>query len=208
MSGGTVFVYATQVEARPLLLALGAAATRAAPYPEYLAGDVRFLISGIGLAAARAATMHAIATQVPARIVNCGVAGGLHDGLAVGDVHQVSHATSDEPEVPTHARRYHRLTAVALPATAAIRAGGRLLSRAEPLFDAALRARCAEHAELVDMEGAAIAAACNDAGVDCVQFKAVSDFATDRAVLRAHLDTASASLARAVLAHFHLICHG
>lgn len=207
-AGGTAFVYATLLEARPLLSRLDAKVHAVQPFTVYTGAGTHILISGVGLDAARRGARHLIENHAPGRIVNCGIAGSLCAGAGVGEVLQVAHATFDEPGAGLAQVRYRRIAGVALTEGGGIRADARLLSRAEPLFDAALRTRLATVADLVDMEGAAVAEICAGAGVDCALFKAVSDDASDRQALLDNLDVASECLAAFVFNQLASILHG
>ncbi|MGE0483906.1 MAG: hypothetical protein AB7Q81_07190 [Gammaproteobacteria bacterium] len=191
MSCATAFLFATEAEAAPLVEALAARPLAGWPAPVFGAGDVVVAIGGMGLDAARAAVERLAAMPALRRVVNLGIAGSLTDSLRVGDVLEVAEVCSEQPHAPafvttpTGGDRGPRVA--------------RLLSRDQPVFDPALRARLSALADLVDMEGYAVAAACAERGLDCVLLKSVSDDATDRAMLHANLARASRGLAACVL---------
>ena len=72
-----------------------------------------------------------------------------------------------------------------------------LATVATPVFDPVLRARIARHADIVDMEGAAIAQCCQARGVPLTLLKGVTDQAGahDRQRLLQNLDAVSITLA-------------
>ncbi len=193
----SLFVFATRAEAEPLLAALGDSFVLASnDRPVFRYGKTaRVLVTGMGPDAAAHGVREEFARARPAVVINAGIAGALHTGFGLGDlveVEAVAHATPGFDE---------NLDFVALPS---LRPGwwprdlrrGRLLTRTTPLFDVEEAARLATHADLVDMEGAAIAHACAAAGIPCALIKAVSDFADDRATLLSNLAGASHALAQ------------
>jgi nucleoside phosphorylase len=188
-------LYATPLEAAPLLAALAHVPATTGQEGVFLAGDVIVAFSGMGLVPARAMAAHLAEEWGVRRIVNVGVAGSLTDALAVGNVVQVSETFGPDP-----ARDGVRLHGFAV-AEPGLRAGARLLSRDLPVFDAELRTRLSAQADLVDMEGHAVADECARRDVECLIFKTVSDDATDRATLLANLDRASRRMADFVLGH-------
>lgn len=192
MSVATAFLFATTAEAAPLVGALGARALVTGPTPLFGAEDLLIAIGGMGLGAARDAVERLAGTHALRRIVNLGIAGSLTDSLAVGEVVDVAEVRSERPDAPAFAT-------VPVRGAAGPRVA-RLLSRDEPVFDPALRTRLSGVADLVDMEGYAVAERCAERGLDCVLLKSVSDDATDRAMLHANLERASRDLAAFVLA--------
>jgi len=182
-------VYATLAEAQPLLDRLAARPLTDRPYAAYVAAGAPRLviaITGMGLAAASAGIAALLARERPQGVVNAGIAGALHGGHALGAVLRVGAVAECEGDTLT-AEAFCALDHAALDWLAPAAPAARLISRATPLFDARLRDRLARSADLVDMEGARIAAGCREARVPCALLKAVSDRATDRATLHANL---------------------
>lgn len=142
----------------------------------HLAG-VDVVLTGIGKVSAAVAVTRAIAERRPPFVLNVGTAGALHDHLegphVIGRVleHDVDHdflgGLIGEPLVGE----------IELdPAAATVLAtGDTFVSHPE------LRAALARRADLVDMEGFAVARACQVAGVPCRMVKVVSDTASDDA---------------------------
>lgn len=192
-------VFATRAEAAPLLAAVGAAALGDRPYEAFVAHAARtpllFAITGMGLAAAERVCGTLIAHERPRAVLNAGIAGALHERLDIGALLNVD-AVAEADAAPVDAAGF-----LALPPFPFADFGevplrhARLLSRREPLFDVELRNALAGCADLVDMEGAAIAHCCAAAGLPCALVKAVSDHANDRASLLRNLADGAARIA-------------
>jgi len=199
----TAFVFATWAEARPLLEIWQAAPLRDVPYELFHvpATDALVAICGMGLYAADAALGHLLEAVRPAEVVNCGVAGALHDRLAIGELLRIANvAEADDTAIATTA--FRALAADDAPWLPAKLRTARLVSRHAPLFDAVVRGRLATTADLVDMEGAGIARHCAAHGTPCAMLKSVSDHADDRATLLRNLDASSRRLADFLTRHF------
>ncbi len=150
---------------------------------------LRLVITGVGKTAAAVATTRAVLEERPSEVVNVGSAGALRDGitgvLEVGTVlnHDISGDAirslgldpRDELEVG--------------PAPTVLATGDVFGS------DPVVRARLAQRAHLVDMEGYAVAYAATELGVPVRLVKHVSDNADESAL--AWVDAVAAS-ARAV----------
>lgn len=188
-------LYATPMEAAPLLAEMAHVPVTLGQDSLFLAGDVLVALSGMGLAPARAMVARLAEEWAVRRIINVGVAGSLTDALAVGDVVQIS-----ETFGPDLARDGVRLDGPVLTAPG-LRSGARLLSREAPVFDAELRIRLSVRADLIDMEGYAVADECSRRGLECLMFKTISDDASDRATLLANLDRTSRRMAAFVRGH-------
>lgn len=136
--------------------------------------DVDVVLTGIGKVAAAVAVSAAIAERQPSRVLNIGTAGALRDGLE--GVHRVGRVLEhDVDHVALGALIGEDLTGEVvldprLPVTLAT--GDAFVA------DPAVRAMLAQRADLVDMEGYAVARACQRAGVPCDLVKVVSDTAS------------------------------
>ncbi len=199
----TIFVFATWMEARPLLEAWQAAPLSDVPYELFHvpATDALIAICGMGLDAADAALDHLLDGMRPAEVVNCGIAGALHDGLSIGDLRRID-GVAEAGDAAVGASAFHTL---AIDDVRWLPAGlhtARLVSRRAPLFEAEVRERLAATADLVDMEGDRIARRCAARGVPCALLKTVSDHADDRATLLHNLDASSRRLAEFLARHF------
>lgn len=192
-------VYATLAEAQPMLELLGARRRTDTPFPSFRAPTcgVSVAIVGMGLAAAAATMADLLQHARPAAVLNVGIAGALHTRLGVGDLLRVT-AVSEATEHAVPMADYLTLDAQPRTWLPAGLGSARLVSRAHPLFDPAIRDRLAATADLVDMEGARIAQLCATADVPCVLLKAVSDHADDRATLLRNLEHSARRLAAAL----------
>jgi adenosylhomocysteine nucleosidase len=135
------------------------------------------LLTGIGKVAAAVAVAGALADRRPPYVLNVGTAGALHDGLhgahVIGRVveHDLDHAF------------LRGLTGEDVVGEIVLDEGAPTTLATGDAFvsDPALRAVLAQRAQLVDMEGFAVAAACARAGVPCRMVKVVSDEASEDA---------------------------
>jgi adenosylhomocysteine nucleosidase len=160
----------------------------------HLPPELPRVILGVGKVSAALATAAALADADarPDVVLNLGTAGALHPGFegthVVGEVHQ--HDLDSALLEQLTGRRYG--------APIALGAGPRLATGDMFVTDPVLRDRIAAHADLVDMEGYAVAAACQAAGVPVRLVKHVTDTA-DESARRSWTDTvedASHALAR------------
>ena len=157
--------------------------------------------SGIGKVNAAVATTLVVELFHPACVINTGSAGGLGQGLKVGDVvigTHVAHHDVDAtafgyeigqvPQLPRMFAGDARLVAAAVEAAAAfdgahvhqglIVSGDQFIHSSDKV--AAIRANF-DGVQVVEMEAAAIAQACAQLDVPCVVIRAVSDLADDKA---------------------------
>lgn len=158
----------------PLFVA--AVAGEAAHLPE--GADV--LITGIGtLNAAMALTEALTRGPLPARVVNIGTAGSLIDGH--GGVFEIREVLKHDFETSA----VEQITGREFPNTLALGTPSGLLPTARLatgdsfINDSARRAQLARRADLVDMEGYAIAKVCQHFGVPVTLLKQVSDNADE-----------------------------
>ncbi|MGA7689628.1 MAG: nucleosidase [Jiangellales bacterium] len=139
--------------------------------------DLPVLITGVGKVNAALQVSRALArpTDRPDLVVNIGTAGALHDGMVgthvVGRVQQHDLDSTVLEQLTGH--RYGR--PILLGDGPTLATGDMFVS------DAGTRDRLAAHADLVDMEGYAVAAACRMAGVPVTLVKHVSDTADEGA---------------------------
>ncbi len=159
-----------------------------------LPADLPVLITGVGKVNAALQVSRALANPAdrPDIVVNVGTAGALHDGMSgtheVGQVRQHDLDSAVLEELTGH--RYGRPILLGNGPTLAT--GDVFVS------DVTTRDRLATSADLVDMEGYAVAAACRMAGVPVKLVKHVSDTADEGARLtwKESVHRASAELAR------------
>lgn len=142
-------------------------------------GDVDVVLTGIGKVSAAVAVTAAIAERRPPFVLNVGTAGALRDGLegahTIGRVveHDVDHAALSA------------LIGEELSGEVVLDPSSPITLATGDAFvaDPDLRLALAAHADLVDMEGYAIARACEHAGVPLRMVKVVSDTADGDAAL-------------------------
>lgn len=154
--------------ASDVTLVVAATVAEAAHVPRHLP----VMITGLGKTAAAVATTRALAEMDPARtcVVNVGTAGALHDGLEGLHLPGV---------VLNHDMNAEAIRALGYdPEERLILEGGDgmvLASGDVFVTDAVVRRALARRADLVDMEGYAVAYACRRMGVTVRLVKHVSD---------------------------------
>lgn len=191
---------ATRDEAAPLLTALQAEKLADAPFETHWFAARRrrpaglIVITGMGPAAAAAAARHVLDVHQVRHLVNAGICGALREGVAPGAVHRIA-TVADEGAVATPLD-----LKAALPLGNDLPAA-RLVTVSAPVFGGERRSRLAGVADLVDMEGHAIAGVAAARGIPCALIKGVSDLATDqgRSDLQRNLQPVSKLIADQVL---------
>lgn len=139
--------------------------------------DLPVLITGVGKVNAAVAVATILGEHSPASIINMGTAGALRDGLA--GVHTVGQVTQHDFDD----RSIFETTGLHFGLPIPLAAGGPVLTTGDAFIkDDAVRAALAAHADLVDMEGYAVARAAQVAGVPAMLVKMVSDNAGDHAL--------------------------
>ena len=202
----TGVVFATQAEAAPFLARVGARPLGGEPLARYGfavpgGGTGVVAICGFGAANAERAVVSLVRDHAVDRIVNAGLCGALREELAVGDIGYVAAVYDGDALL-----RGEQAPAVLCPARSGCAAGSlrpvRLASVTEPIFDPARRDRLAEHADVVEMEGFAVARACARVHVTFSLIKGVSDRAdqSGRDAIRANLARVAGRLAVVLLA--------
>lgn len=149
----------------------------------HLPDEANVLITGIGTLPAALAVTEALARaeRLPERVVNIGTCGALRDGL--DGVFEIDRVTKHDfhLEVLSDIRRY------LLPEFLELETSGRfpvqgLATGDMFVSDSATRERLAQASGLCDMEGYAVAAACQRFGVPVTLLKQVSDPANETSV--------------------------
>jgi len=151
------------------------AATRAEV--AHLPGGVEVVLTGMGKTAAAVATTRALAGRDVAglTVVNLGTAGALRDGLA--GLHEVGTVLNHDISADAvRALGYDSRELLTVGPSEVVLASGDVF-----VTDPAVRAALAARAHLVDMEGYAVAYACQQLGVPVRIVKHVSDNADDAA---------------------------
>jgi adenosylhomocysteine nucleosidase len=142
----------------------------------YLPTSLRTIVTGLGKTAAAVATSRAILEQRPSLVVNIGSAGALRDGLSgvfeIGSV--LNHDMSSDI---VRSLGYDPREWLTLGDAETVLATGDVF-----VTDPLVRERLAAQAHLVDMEGYAVAFACQELGVPLRMAKHVSDQADESAL--------------------------
>ncbi|WP_327681408.1 nucleosidase [Kitasatospora sp. NBC_00458] len=160
----------------------------------HLGDSLPVLLTGIGKLNAAAALATVLARgEHPSEVVNLGTAGALRPGWeGTHTVTQVLQHDIDTPALFALTGRTYGAPLVVGKGDGPVLATGDLF-----VSDPAARDRLAEHADLVDMEGYAVATVAHRAGVPVRLVKHVSDEAGDGAVhtWRESVDTCARHLA-------------
>lgn len=153
--------------------------------------DIVLGICGIGVVSARKNMKVFFERYDISEVVNVGVCGALNDVLLINGMCNVS-SVFLWPEIdkgcytPSY-NYYGRLGLKRL----------KLATVMKPVFDSDLRKEISDNADIVDMEGAAIARICQEKDVPCTFLKGVSDMAKEggKEKLFENIDKLSAKLA-------------
>ena len=166
----TMRLVGTLRDHRPLIVV--ALEEEAAAFPP----DLPHLLTGPGKVAAAVATSWALSRCEPSVVVNAGTAGALRDDV-VG-LHEIASVAQHDLDVSAlehiTGRRFENVIDLG-------RTGLRLVTGDEFVNDSAVRAALAREADLVDMEGFAVATAARRFGVRVRLVKFVSDGANESA---------------------------
>ncbi len=133
------------------------------------------LVTGAGKVRAAAATAMAIANQRPSEVMNLGTAGALTDGLS--GIHVIGRAIQHDFD----GEAIFELTGEHFGAPLELGDGPALATGDRFVADPQLRERLAKLADLVDMEGYAVAAVAQSVGIPVRLVKIVSDDSTEHA---------------------------
>lgn len=156
-------------------LVVAATAAEAAYVPEGL----RVVVTGLGKTPAAVGTVRALATYddpTTVAVVNIGTAGALHDGME--GLHLPGAVLNHDINADAvRALGYDPHERIDLGGDGVVLASGDTF-----VTDPAVRARLAERADLVDMEGYGVAYAARELGAACRLVKHVSDNADEGAL--------------------------
>jgi len=133
------------------------------------------LVSGAGKVRAAAATARTLADQRPSEVINLGTAAALKDGLE--GIHVIGRAVQHDFD----GEAIFELTGEHFGAPLELGDGPGLATGDRFVADSQLRDRLAKLADLADMEGYAVAAAAQAAGVPVRLVKIVSDDGSEQA---------------------------
>ncbi len=192
-------IAATRIEAEPLLKLLGAQLSSSDPFEvwEFDESAERpaglLVISGIGRETAAAAASHLIDKCRATHVVNFGVCGALAGDIAPGSIFRAGTVVNGDAVLREEATQ---------PCAGQLHGWDnlpvkKLATTGRPVFDADRRERLARTADLVDMEGFAVAEVCRRHSVPCWFIKGVTDRAdaSGKADILANLPGLAAELA-------------
>jgi len=163
-------IIATRMEATPFIGALGLEAQGETSLPVYLGNGIVLVISGIGKANAAIAATYCCTQFHPEWIVNLGAAGSTKASHLLGDTFQVTKVVEwDRPLMTSKGPHVH------YPRTMRGFREAVLATQDRPVIERSERKAIEPHADLVDMEGAAVVQAARKLAVPCALFKFVSD---------------------------------
>ena len=186
----TGFIFATMREAKPFITKAGISIDSKISLPYFYKcsiGQKPIILSicGIGIPSAKKCTIELINKYSIQHVYNIGICGMVNDSLCVNEIYSVSKAlywkddtTQAFPCKPEYIDTMKHVT---------------LATCFEPVFDSELRKKIAFHADMVDMEGAAVAEICNNNSITCTLVKGVSDTANkgDKKTLYENIDSLS-----------------
>ena len=200
---------ATEAEAAPLIERLAAEKVAEGPFATYrfaapTGGEI--VISGIGPAAAAAAAEYLIEDRAAGVVVNVGICGALAADLHPGDLVRITGVIDGQAALEGG----HTVPLPTGPGPWGRLAPKRLATVGRAVFEHDRRRTLARRADVVDMEGLAIAEACAERGVRLHMLKGVSDLADGggKDDIRRNIEGISADLADAVAAGLGSIAAG
>ena len=163
-------VIATDIEAQPFIAALHLSPVGRMPCLLYGRDGLILAVSGVGKTNSAVATTYLCSAFHPALILNLGAAGSTGLRCRLGDIFQVSAVCEpDRPHYPSGRPSLHR------PRTLPGFDEATLATHDRPIIDKEDREKASLHAEMVDMEGAAVVQAARRFSIPCLLFKFVSD---------------------------------
>jgi adenosylhomocysteine nucleosidase len=161
---------ATRMEAEPFINGLQLEKVENDFFHVYQSDDMTLVISGVGKMNATMATTFMLTTFSPEKILNLGAAGSLGDE-EIGVVFQVeSIVEADRP-----LRHRNNKPRMYTPQTVDGFTNAVLATRDIPVLDPDERKEVALLADLIDMEGCAVAHVCKRFNTPCYLFKFVTD---------------------------------
>lgn len=188
-------VMATELEAAPMIGGQVCRQKLGTPFPVYEFSDVVLILSGMGKTRAAQATDWLIANVAPRLVVNAGAAGRVGSVGQHGELYQINEVC-DGDQINVQPRDDHVLV---LPSMGVLPAA-RLATYAEPVKSTVARAAASRVADLVDMEGFAVAQTCRRLKTPVHLVKYVSDASEGDDIVGAILALRETTCA-AILAH-------
>jgi 4-hydroxybenzoate polyprenyltransferase len=192
-------IVATKQEASPFFGMLPLTEDRNAPYSIYRSPPdsdmpVVLLVCGFGKSAAAESTAYLLEHYPVMKVFNVGLCGALDDATHPGSLVRISGLCdgdqgTDAPSIECASGHFSGLQDLTLATVS------------RPVFDDERRSQLAQTAQVVDMEGFAIAECCARKEIECVFLKGVSDRADARGrhALRRNLSRVSRALANCVI---------
>lgn len=163
-------IMATMLEAKPFVQDLALEQSASKPFKIFRNQHLLLMIAGIGKANAAAATTYILERINPSCICNLGAAGATDFSHHLGEILHITEIIEfDGPEFDSPKSRIHLPTVLAGVKSAI------LATSDTAVLDPEHRQKLSVKADLVDMEGAVIAQACQPFQIKCVMFKFVSD---------------------------------
>ena len=167
-------ILATRIEAEPFVQAIGLERAGEGPLPIYRGDGVMLVISGIGKTNAAIAVTYCCAAFHPQWIVNLGAAGSMNASFGLGEVCHITKVIEwDRPLLSSEGPHLH------FPRVLQGFREAVLATQDRPVIDRGFRKEIGPHADLADMEGAAVVQAARTMGTPAVLFKFVSDTPDD-----------------------------
>lgn len=197
------FVIAMDKEAAPVIAQMSSVSEKIIYGKKVVKGKLygektAVVICGVGKVNAACGTQIAISKFKPEAVINLGVAGGLNDGVRVGEIYSVSHAVQYDFDLTqlngTQIGTLDECKENFLPLA---------VSRLYPLKKLATGDRFNDSkedfnlltetlsADIRDMEGGAVAQVCMHAQVPCFAFKIISDAAGSGSTTEQYLNNLS-----------------
>jgi adenosylhomocysteine nucleosidase len=148
------------------------------PFFVYRNEKIVLIISGIGKANAAMACIYLSMKFHPSCIYNLGAAGATDISFPLGSIYHINKVIEpDRPDLETGIPHEYIPDVVKGYPTAI------LATQDKPIREPVERQRISSEAELVDMEGAAVAQACRLLQIRCMLFKFVSDNSQDHDII-------------------------
>jgi len=166
----TAIVMATMLEATPFVQGLSLKKSEEKPFALFQNDNTLLIISDIGKANAAMASAYCCQKFNPACIWNLGAAGATRFSYPLGEIFHINEIFEyDRPEFKSGRPHIHRPNTLKGFKTAKLATGDQVV------LDPDERSKISINADLIDMEGAAVAQACSRFQTKCYMFKFVSD---------------------------------
>ena len=197
------FVIAMEKEARPIIGAMDLEREITFCGKKLITGKLfgkstGLVICGVGKVNAAMGTQIAIDELGADAVINLGVAGGLNEGVKVGEIYSVSHAVQYDFDLTqlngTQIGTLDECTENYLSLTVGGNYPAKRLATGDRFNDSKQDYKLLTeilHADIRDMEGAAVAQVCMHAAIPCYEFKIISDLAGSGSTTEQYLNNLS-----------------